>query len=471
MKNPHCVLCLLLAAGTSLWAQTPREQPPVTLAPPAAVHRAPEELDRLLGPIALYPDALIALILPAATASTDIVLAARYLRDNPNDLSQVENRAWDDSVKSLTHYPEILRWMDENLTWTKQVGEAFIEEPAEVMKTIQRLRARARAAGTLVDTPQQQVLSEADVLRIVPTQPDIIYVPRYEPAIVFGYRPSYYSQPLMTFGLGFSVGPWLAYDCDWRQRTIWVGNRHRSWHGHDWRRPVVPIQRSFFNPAVARPWRPPARPPRPAVAPTYYSRGQVAEPTPLPDAPRPAPRAFANRGLPAGTRVAPAAVPPTSDPAAPGVAPESVRQHSGPRGARLGLQPGAAAPVASPARPPENGTTVHRGPRPDRHQETTDRRTRTFPSVTVNSLPAQVAPPLPTVAPLMPARPNPAPRPERSHPRSTPAPAVAPPQPNAAPPPTAAPAPQPPAPPPQTRTTPSPAQGDRNERRGRYNEP
>lgn len=201
-----------------------------------------EQLDQLLGPIALYPDALIAIILPACTAPTDIVLAARHLRDNGNDLSAIESRPWDDSVKSLAHYPDVLKWLDENLPWTQQVGEAFLAQPAEVMQSIQRLRAKARAAGTLVDTPQQVVVAEPEVIRIVPAQPDIIYVPYYDPAVVFIDRPYYYSSPFISFSTGFAVGSWLAYDFDWSHRTIWVGSRFRPWHRHDWRLPVVPIR-------------------------------------------------------------------------------------------------------------------------------------------------------------------------------------------------------------------------------------
>jgi hypothetical protein len=475
MKNPRRVLCLLLVAGTSLFAQGPREQPPVTLAPPAAFQRTPDELDQLLGPIALYPDALIALILPAATVPADIVLAARYLHDNPGNLSQVENRAWDDSVKSLAHYPEVLQWMDENLTWTKQVGEAFIEEPAEVMKAIQRLRARARAAGTLVDTPQQQVLAEADVVRIVPAQPDIIYVPYYEPALMYGARPLYYSQPLITFGVGLSVGSWLAYDCDWRQRTIWIGNRHRSWQRHDWRRPVVPIQPTYFNPAVARPWRPPVRPLRPAVAPTYYSRGPIAEPVHRPSVARPAPHAFANRSAPSAARATATTLPPPIESPPASVAPEPPRKQSGPRVVRPSPRPDVTTPSVPTADLPNQGASVNRRPPPARTPETTVPRDRTFPRTTVNPLPAQTAPPLATVAPAMPTGPNPGPRPGRSNPRPSPTLAVAPPIQTAATPPPTAPAhrpstsPPPVSPPPAT-TKPAHPPGEANERR-RQNEP
>ena len=250
---------------------------------PVAVQRSAEELEQLLAPIALYPDALIALILPASTVPTDIVLAARHLEDNPGDRSQIEHRAWDESVKSLTNYPDVIKWMDENLHWTRQVGETFAVQPADVMQAIQRLRAKARAAGTLVDTPQQQVIAEPQVIRIVPAQPDIIYVPRYEPEVVFVDRPVFYTQPFLTFGLGFPVGSWLAYDCDWRHNVIWVGNRHRRWTGHDWRHPVVPFNTFAAHRHVPRPdvrqWRPSSHGSRITVTASNRFRSEVARPS------------------------------------------------------------------------------------------------------------------------------------------------------------------------------------------------
>ncbi|MBL9198861.1 MAG: DUF3300 domain-containing protein [Opitutaceae bacterium] len=281
-------LCALLALLT-LTSGMARAQDAATGAITAETRRSPAELEKLLAPIALYPDALIAIILPASTAPADVVLAARQLRDHPGDPSQVEHRAWDESVKSLTHYPAVLAWMDENLAWTKQVGEAFAAQPAEVMQAMQRLRAQARAAGTLVDTPQQQVIAEAEVIRIVPAQPDVIYVPYYEPEVVFVSRPYVgyvHPRPFFTFGVGVRVGSWLAFECDWRRHTIWVGNRHRAWHGHDWRRPLVvapPIGSAYVRTPEVRHWRPSPQVVRPS-APSFTAprvTPLVARPTPF----------------------------------------------------------------------------------------------------------------------------------------------------------------------------------------------
>ncbi|WP_265592760.1 DUF3300 domain-containing protein, partial [Verrucomicrobium sp. BvORR034] len=127
--------------------------------------RTPAELSELLGPIALYPDALVALILPASTAPLDIVLCARQVTAN-RPLDELQTESWDPSVKALAHYPDTLRWLDENLEWTTQVGNAFIEQPVQVMETIQELRATARALGNLVDTPEQRIVLDDSAIRI-----------------------------------------------------------------------------------------------------------------------------------------------------------------------------------------------------------------------------------------------------------------------------------------------------------------
>ena len=281
MKTLRASLLLLLVGFPLVAQEAP--SPSVQTNDVANAQRTPEELEQMVGAIALYPDALIALILPASTVPADIVLASRHVRENPGDRSQIEHRAWDESVKSLTNYPEVLNWMDENLQWTKQLGEAFAAQPADVMQAIQRLRAKARAAGTLIDTPQQQVIAEAQIIRIVPAQPDIIYVPQYEPDIVFIERPAYYPRPFLTFGFGVAAGSWLAFDCDWRRNTIWVGDRHRRWNGHDWHRPVVPIAPSntYTRRPDVRQWRPTPHVSRPPFSVASNFRPQVVRPAPF----------------------------------------------------------------------------------------------------------------------------------------------------------------------------------------------
>ena len=134
--------------------------------------RTPEELDALFAPIALYPDALVALILPAATVPSDLNLAANYINAG-GDPARIDAQPWDASVKALAHYPEVLKWMNENGAWTQQAGQAFLGQQADVMKSIQQLRARAVAAGSLKNTPQQQVqcMDRQASIRIIPPSP------------------------------------------------------------------------------------------------------------------------------------------------------------------------------------------------------------------------------------------------------------------------------------------------------------
>jgi hypothetical protein len=256
---------------------------------------SPEQLDQLVGPIALYPDPLVALILPASTVPSDVSLAAEYLASN-GDPAGIDSQPWDPSVRGLAHYPDVVKWMAGNLDWTQALGAAFVQQPADVMKSIQQLRAQALAAGTLVNTPQQQIDVEGDDIRIVPTQPDVIYVPDYDPDVVYDV-PTGYTGSFVTFGPGFPVGPWLGYECDWDDFGIWVGPWQRGWaYRQDWRtgaggnawRPdpgrAAPVVRNFYRPGSSPPHpgpiaRAPAAMGRPSVAP----RAPVAIPSSRPD--------------------------------------------------------------------------------------------------------------------------------------------------------------------------------------------
>lgn len=436
MNSLHAPLAWLLLIGASAPAQSPDQPPPVSDTVPltsfANVRRTPEELEQLLAPIALYPDALIALLLPASTAPADIVLAARHLRDSGNDRSQVEHRAWDESVKSLTHYPILLTWMDDNLQWTKQVGEAFAEQPADVMQAIQRLRAQARATGTLIDTPQQQIVADSEIIRIVPVQPDTIYVPYYEPSVVFVREPLAWGRPYMTFGMGLPVGAWLAFDFDWRRHTIWVGNRHRRWTGHDWRHPVVPIPvvaPTYARHTDVRPWRPPAPSTRFAHPAPYRPATSSVGFAPLPppasrtfaaNAPAPRPPGMVNHTRRENSPPAPANV--ARSPSTTLFAPQVVTATGGPRPAGQVVNSPETTTATVPARrgPPDRPTT--QGVPTYTHQRHASPGTRTIPS----------APPAAAVAPTAPS-PRAIPAATRSYPRPAPPAATSPTQPAAAP--------------------------------------
>ncbi len=139
------------------------------------------QLDQLLGPIALYPDPLIAQMLPASTFPTQIVLADRYVSGG-GDPNQIEQQPWDASIRAMARYTNVLKWMDDNLAWTTELGQAFVNQQPDVMISIQRLRASASKLGNLQSSPQQQVVADGGNIEIVPADPQVIYVPVYQPA-------------------------------------------------------------------------------------------------------------------------------------------------------------------------------------------------------------------------------------------------------------------------------------------------
>jgi hypothetical protein len=185
----------------------------------------------MLGPIALYPDPLIGVMLPAASQPPEIVMADRYVSEG-GDPNQVSQQPWDPSVQALVHYPAVLKWMDDNLTWTTELGQAFQSQQTAVMDSIQRLRLRAQSLGNLPDTPQENVISDSGDIDIEPVNPDDMYVPDYQPDQIY-YQPGIYC----TFGLALPIGGWLGYDWDWHHHhLITWGQGHdrpRGW----WQRP------------------------------------------------------------------------------------------------------------------------------------------------------------------------------------------------------------------------------------------
>ena len=143
-----------------------RAQAPVSPPMPAYQALSDAQLDQLLGPIALYPDPLIAQILPAATLPTQIVLADRYVSGG-GDANQIDQQPWDSSVQAVARYPNVLKWMDDNLNETTELGQAFLNQQQGVMASIQRLRATASKLGNLQSTPQQQVTTDSGDIEVI----------------------------------------------------------------------------------------------------------------------------------------------------------------------------------------------------------------------------------------------------------------------------------------------------------------
>lgn len=198
------------------------------------VHYSAEELDNLVAPVALYPDALLAQILVAATFPDQLDVASRYVRERGT--RNIEDQGWDISVKAVAYYPPVLNMLARDEDWTVALGQAYAAQSGDVMDAVQRLREMAREQGNLVTTREHQVLEDRGRIVIVPANPQVIYVPTYDPAIVYvrpifryGFHTGYFS-----FGLGFPIGSWLVYDVDW-----WGHYGHRvyysGWYGDGWR--------------------------------------------------------------------------------------------------------------------------------------------------------------------------------------------------------------------------------------------
>ena len=209
-----------------------RAQVPVPPPAPANQPLSDAQLDQLLGPIALYPDPLIAEILPAATLPTQVVLADRYITGG-GDPNQIGQQPWDASVQAVARYPNVLKWMDDNLGETTELGQAFLNQQPAVMASIQRLRATASKLGNLQSTPQQQVTDDGGDIEIDPADDQEMYVPVYQPDQV--YDDSANGSPYITFGIGYPIGDWLDNDFDWGNNDLIVwnqGNRRPAnwWH-------------------------------------------------------------------------------------------------------------------------------------------------------------------------------------------------------------------------------------------------
>jgi hypothetical protein len=196
----------------------------------------PQELDDLLGPIALYPDPLIAQVLAASAYPLEIVQAARWVR-NHDDLKGLDDQPWEPSVLAVARYPSVLKMLDDDLNWTIRLGQAFVNQQDDVMDSVQRLRSKAQTVGSLRDSAEQRVVVENTIVRIVPAQPDVIYVPTYNPQIVYvDPTPGYVVSSYVSFSTGFALGWWLDLDCDWHHRHVYYHHwSHRDWDrwGHD----------------------------------------------------------------------------------------------------------------------------------------------------------------------------------------------------------------------------------------------
>ncbi|NIV16937.1 MAG: DUF3300 domain-containing protein [Woeseiaceae bacterium] len=228
------------------------------------------ELEELVGPIALYPDDLLAIVLPASTYPLQIVEAARFVEALKQDKSLEPDEDWDDSVVALTNYPEVLEMLNDDLDWTFRLGEAVVAQQTDVIQAIEAFRDRAYAAGNLKSDEFQVITNDDGVIEISPAQEDVIYVPYYEPERVVVYQPRpvyyyypraypvyYYPYPLgYTFDLGYFWGVTTAFHIGWH--THHLHTWHHSYFGHPYyghyyyprywyRRPDIHVYNNYYS--------------------------------------------------------------------------------------------------------------------------------------------------------------------------------------------------------------------------------
>lgn len=213
-------LCGLMFAPlqTALYAQDPQAPPP----PPPGQTLSANQLDDLVAPIALYPDPLLSQVLVASTYPLEVVQAYQWMQKNPGltgpALTQaVQEQNWDPSIQALMPFPDVVKRLNDDVAWTTNLGNAFLAQQQDVMDAVQRMRLKAQQAGKLASTPQENVTTQADngqnYIEIEPANPDVIYVPVYDPVWVWG-PPIWYPYPhwwwppntVVVGGLGFGFG-------------------------------------------------------------------------------------------------------------------------------------------------------------------------------------------------------------------------------------------------------------------------
>jgi hypothetical protein len=218
--------------------------PPTPPAPQPVAQQTPQQLQELVAPIALYPDALVAQILAASTYPAEDVEADRWMQDH-SDLKgdqlgdSVNAQSWDPSVKALTQFPSVLTNLDKNISWTSSLGEAYVNQQQDVMTAVQVMRQRAQQAGKLQSDSQQTVTTQSSNIVIQPTNPDVVYVPAYDPWTIYGAPLAvypgwvpvpgiFYAGPYFSWGLGIGIGlgVWGGFDWGWHH---WGAD----WHGRN----------------------------------------------------------------------------------------------------------------------------------------------------------------------------------------------------------------------------------------------
>jgi hypothetical protein len=192
---------------------------------------ADPSLDKLVAPIALYPDPLVAQILPASTNPLEVFEAADAVANGARPSADTASK-WDPSIQALLSFPTVLKMMRDKIDWTTQLGKAFVADQGGVLAAIQSVRQEANKAGNLKSNDKQVVTTQGSTIIIEPASPDVIYVPQYNPVVVVEPAPYYAYTPMMTFGVGFAAGAATAYACSWGSSSSSVvvnNNYHYSY--------------------------------------------------------------------------------------------------------------------------------------------------------------------------------------------------------------------------------------------------
>ena len=253
-----CSLLLLMPANV-VWAQPAPQSVPPPAAPPPGQSLAPDQLQGLVAPIALYPDPLLSQILVASTYPLELVQAWQWLQRNPGlagaALTQAaQQQNWDPSVQALVVFPDLVKRLNQDITWTTNLGNAFLAQQPEVMDAVQQMRLRAEQDGKLSSTPQQRVNTTNDsgqpVINIEPADPNMMYLPNYDPAYIWGpplyypyanwFYPPFLGGAYFGFGLGINMGLYFGggwggwggwgWHPGWGNRSVMVNNNfiHRN---------------------------------------------------------------------------------------------------------------------------------------------------------------------------------------------------------------------------------------------------
>ena len=239
-RRARAAYSALVAVGIAiLFSATALAQAPTAPGGGGAPPQAGDDLAQLVGRIALYPDDLIAIILPAATSPLQIVQADRYLDKRKSDPKLPIDDKWDDPVKSLLNYPDIVKMMSNDLDWTSALGEEVVTDQGAVLEAVQGFRRQAQAAGNLKTDTKQVVKAEKEVIIIEPADPQVVFVPQYNPStvVVYGAAPmwGYYPTPYPSYYYPYAPGAAMAAGVVWGAAigAAWSGNRYGWGGGND----------------------------------------------------------------------------------------------------------------------------------------------------------------------------------------------------------------------------------------------